>query len=89
MVIVWTPEARRDLEEVHAYIAQDSLDRAIEIVEAIVVAINRLSTFPAMGRPGRKQGMRELVISRLPYKVPYRVRDDQVVIVRVLHTSRR
>lgn len=89
MNIVWTPEARDDLENIHAYIARDSLSRAIQVVEAIVVAINRLADFPALGRPGRKSGTRELVIARLPYRVPYRVKGDQVMILRVLHTSRR
>ena len=42
-----------------------------------------------MGRPGRVLGTRELVIGGLPYIIPYRVRDNYVDILRVLHTSRR
>jgi len=85
VVIVWTSKARRDLEDAHAYIARDDLSRATETVQKIVVAINRLTDFPSMGRPGRKSGTRELVVPRLPY----RVQNDEVVIVRILHTSRR
>ena len=44
---------------------------------------------PAIGRPGRVLGTRELVIGRLPYIVPYRVREKDIEILRVLHTSRR
>jgi len=44
---------------------------------------------PASGRPGRVIGTRELVIGGLPYVVPYRVRDNDIEILRVLHTSRR
>jgi len=34
-------------------------------------------------------GTRELVIERSPYLIPYRVRGDDVEILRVIHTSRR
>ncbi len=40
---------------------------------------------PSMGRPGRKEETRELVVSGTPYFVPYRVRNDHLVILRVLH----
>jgi len=43
----------------------------------------------AIGRPGRVLGTRELVIGVLPYLVPYRVREKDAEILRVLHTSRR
>jgi toxin ParE1/3/4 len=54
----------------------------------IATAVNRLADFPALGRPGRKPGTRELVIPRLPYIVIYRVRGERVQILRVLHTAR-
>ena len=47
------------------------------------------SSVPAIGRPGRVLGARKLVIGELPYIVPYRVRETDVEILRVLHTSRR
>jgi len=34
-------------------------------------------------------GTRELVVRNLPYIIPYRVRDNTIEILRVLHTSRR
>ncbi len=41
-----------------------------------------------MGRPGRIEGTRELIISHTPYIVIYRVK-EQVEILRILHTSKR
>lgn len=32
-------------------------------------------------------GTRELVVRELPYVIPYRVRDNHIEILRVLHTS--
>ena len=42
-----------------------------------------------MGRAGRVNGTRELVVSRTPYVVVYRIRGQEVCIVRVLHTAQR
>jgi toxin ParE1/3/4 len=88
VTIVWTARARRDAEAIHAYIAQDNPVRAHEVLVAIYEAVNRLADFPSLGRPGAKPHMRELVIPRLPYLVPYRVRGQTVQLVRILHTSR-
>jgi toxin ParE1/3/4 len=43
------------------------------------------------GRAGRKKGTRELVISRTPFIVVFRVksRAARIEILRVLHSSRR
>ena len=40
---------------------------------------------PFRGRLGREEGTRELVISRLPYIVIYRVKDDAVEILYIYH----
>ena len=42
---------------------------------------------PAMGRPGRVPGTRELVVHE-NYVVPYRVKDDVVQIIRIQHVAR-
>lgn len=89
MIITWAEAARQDIEDIHAYIARDSITSATKVVEAIVAATERLTLFPGMGRPGRQSGTRELIVPRLPYVVPYRVRRDRIVILRVLHTSRQ
>jgi toxin ParE1/3/4 len=50
-----------------------------------------LADQPELGRPGRTQGTRELVIARTPYIVAYRVDEhrNEVTIVRVRHGARR
>lgn len=42
-----------------------------------------------MGRPGRKQGTRELVISRTPFIVVYRLKAKRIELLRVLHGSQQ
>jgi len=46
-----------------------------------------LLTFPALGRPGRVPGTRELVVHE-NYLVPYRKKGDTVQIIRVQHVAR-
>jgi addiction module RelE/StbE family toxin len=90
VTLLFTPEARADVEQLHAYIARRQAPaRAHKVASSIRVAINRLLVFPHMGRPGRVAGTRELVLPRLPYVVIYLVQGDDVILQRVLHTSQQ
>jgi addiction module RelE/StbE family toxin len=85
----WTHLAEQDLDAIAQYIGQDSPAAAARVVlELIDQAETLLPAHPAIGRPGRVLGTRELVIGNLPYIVAYRVRDKEIEILRVLHTSR-
>lgn len=89
MRLRWTRLAEQDLEEIAQYIGQDSAAAAARVVlELIDQAETLLPGNPAIGRPGRVLGTRELVVGHLPYIVAYRVRDRDVEVLRVLHTSR-
>ena len=82
--------AEADLEAIAGYIGQDSPAAAARVVlELLDQAELLLTRSPAIGRPGRVLGTRELVIVGLPYIIAYRVRDKDLEILRVLHTSRR
>jgi toxin ParE1/3/4 len=83
--VEWLSLALADLDAVAEYIAEDNPLAAERIVDDIFAATDRLASFPAMGRPGRVLGTRELVVSKTPYIVPYRVRSQVVEIIRVLH----
>jgi toxin ParE1/3/4 len=86
----WTRLADADLDDIAAYIGQDSPAAAARVIlELIERAETLLTRHAAIGRPGRVIGTRELVIGNLPYVIPYRVRYQDIEILRVLHTSRR
>ncbi len=90
MTPIWSPEAIDDLASLRAYIAEDSPAAAQRIVLHILHNIEALlSEHPAMGRPGRVPGTRELVIPDTPVIVPYRVQDSTIQVLRVFHTARR
>ena len=48
-----------------------------------------LLTFPNRGRPGKREGTRELVLAPLPYVVVYTVQGDVVLVVRILHGAQQ
>lgn len=89
MRLRWTRLAERDLDQIADYIGQDNPAAAARVVlELIEQAETLLPAHPAIGRPGRVLGTRELVVGNLPYIVAYRVRGRDVEIIRVLHTAR-
>lgn len=89
MRVKWLRNALGGLESEAEHISQDNPQAAAELVVEIFKKVNQLSDFPNLGRPGRVPGTRELVITRYPYIIPYRVKDEIVEILRVFHTSRR
>jgi toxin ParE1/3/4 len=85
----WLRVALANLEAEADYIAEDNPAAAGRLVQRIMRAVDLLAKNPAMGRPGRVSGTRELVIADTSYIVPYRVRADAVEILRVFHAARK
>ncbi len=87
-LLVIAEPAARDLEAIVDYIAQDNPVAAETVYRGIVRAVERLPGFPALGRPGRHPGTRELSIPRLPYLIVYDASPKAVTILAIFHTSR-
>jgi toxin ParE1/3/4 len=87
--VKWLRRALANLNAEAAYIAKDSPSATDNVVTAIMEATESLEKYPAIGRPGRVVGTRELVILGTPYIVPYRVRTGKVEIIRVFHAARK
>ena len=87
MKIRWFSEACNDLVEIRNYIGNDNPKAAREVAKRIKESVSSLADYPGKGRPGRVEGTRELVVAGLPYIIPYRVRNNAIEILRVLHGS--
>jgi toxin ParE1/3/4 len=83
----WTHAANRDLDSVEEYISADNPRTAIDTVLEIIRHVSMLSDHPGIGRPGRVEGTRELVVAGLPYVVAYLHRGDTVTVLRVLQAA--
>ena len=89
MKIKWLRKSINNLEKIAQYIQQDNPSASLQIVAKIQTSVNQLSEFPFMGRKGRIEGTRELIISNSPYIVIYRVQSNRVEILRILHSSQK
>ena len=88
MKIFWTEQARTDLESIQQYISEENPKSAPEVARTLIDSVERLMEFPASGRPGRKPDTRELVVAGTPYLLSYRVRNESLQILRVIHGAR-
>lgn len=89
MRIEWTDPAIADLSAIHDYIARDSEHYATQFVSRIIEAVEKLPSFPEMGRKvpeGRSEIIRELLFQN--YRIIYRLKADKILIVTVSHGSR-
>ncbi|MBU1386898.1 MAG: type II toxin-antitoxin system RelE/ParE family toxin [Proteobacteria bacterium] len=89
MQVKWTRKALLNLNEAIDYISTDKPMTAAEVGTKIWNAAKMLADHPGIGRPGRVAGTRELVISGLPFILPYAERNGAIFILRVLHTAMR
>jgi toxin ParE1/3/4 len=89
MRIKWLGDTVNDLIEIRNYIAGDNPNAARNVAERIKKEVAHLKEHSGLGRPGRVEGTRELIISGFPYIIPYRVRNDVIEILRVLHGARK
>lgn len=89
MQVKWLRRALESLDEEAAYLAKDSPRMAAELVRHLRDSVAMLAEHPNMGRPGRIAGTRELVVTRFPYILPYRVHGGAIEILRVFHTARK
>jgi toxin ParE1/3/4 len=85
MQLRWTIVAADDLEGIAGYLYEKSPQNAAQVIRKIYDAPSNLRNYPNLGRPGKKDGTRELVITPLPYIVVYQIIDEIIYILRILH----
>lgn len=89
MRIAWTPAAADDLEQISNYLYEQNPAAAVRLVRQIYSAAFALQKFPNQGRPGKKEGTRELVLAGLPYIIIYEISGQTLRMARVLHGAQR
>jgi toxin ParE1/3/4 len=87
--VVWAESARDALDEVITYIAHDSPQAAVQVLDAALQAAASLSTLTERGRivpELNNPAIRETFVFR--YRLMYRVEDATVVVVAFVHGAR-
>lgn len=89
MIVRWVPLAEQDLGAVYDYVWQDNPEAAKQIVASIFSAVGMLMRHPRAGREGRVNGSRKLAIARTPYVIAYRIRENEIQILAVIHRAQQ
>jgi len=89
MQVRWAPRAQTDLNDQIDYIAQDNLQAANRMRKIVYEHTKLLEKTPEIGRTGVVADTRELILSGTPYVAVYRVKEEFVEILRVLHGAQQ
>ncbi len=89
MRVLWLGKAVADLDAIEAFIGRDNPAAARAMEQRIESAVRLLERQPHLGRPGRVDGTRELVVAGTPYLVVYSVLSGAVRILAVFHGAQQ
>jgi addiction module RelE/StbE family toxin len=89
MRLVWSRRAKRNLHDLIAYIAEDSVQGAELVSARMLKAAELLAEMPRIGRIGRVPRTRERVVGRTPYILVYQVDSERIRILRIYHGARK
>ena len=89
MKLRWALPAVNQLREIYDYIAEDKPAAALRTVERIRLTIRQASRIPYAGRTGRVGGTREAAVPGTSYIVAYRVLENAVHVLAILHGARK
>jgi len=90
MKVRYSSLALAELDAIPATIQAGNVDAAVRFEAQIRRVVERIGEFPrsvqeVAGRPG----IRRIPLVRDPYLIHYTVRNDEVVILRIIHGARR
>ncbi|MDO8350050.1 MAG: type II toxin-antitoxin system RelE/ParE family toxin [Gallionella sp.] len=90
--ILWTDTARQDLTEIIDYIAQDSVENALAVLDkleakaaTLIILPNRGRIVPELLHTGISQ-YREIIST--PWRIVYRMESQRVLVMAVLDSRR-
>ncbi len=87
---VITPSASQDLNSIKNFIETDNFFTAQKVIMHITKTVRTIiANNPHIGRHGKVLRTREFILTKYPYKIVYTVKENELVILRVLHTSRK
>jgi plasmid stabilization system protein ParE len=87
--VIWTQRARDALDEAAAFVAEDSPEAAVNLVERALDAAESLSTLSERGRIVPElddPAVREIFVYR--YRLVYEVAPSQITVLGFLHGAR-
>lgn len=90
MKVHWTDVAVEHLLAIHEYIAKDSPEYALRVVDRLTRRSQQIAEFPRSGRSVPElqlPDVREVIEGS--YRIVYKILENQVDVIAVFHSSRR
>ena len=89
MRVRYTPRARRDIDQIYAYLCKRSPSGALNVSAAIYAGIQFIAGRPKASERTDDPNVRVKVVRRYQYKIFYKLIGGTVEILHIRHTSRR
>jgi len=89
MKLIWTDPSVEDLRSIRDYIARDSDYYAADLVEHLILFVERLLQLPRLGRVVPEAGdenIRELIYQN--HRIIYRISGKRIEILAIVHGRR-
>ena len=89
MTVHWTDTAQDHLGAIYAYIAQDSPEYALRMVDRLTRRSQQIVDAPLSGRRVPEYDLDQIrEVIEGPYRIIYHIKSDQIDVVAVLHGAR-
>ena len=89
-MIEWSEHALRQLDQAYDFVTLSNGEEvADQIRSQIFTSVERLDTYPMLGRTGRVLGSRELVIANTSYLAAYEIQKGRIYILALYHGAQR
>jgi len=88
MKFIWSPFSIERLTEIAKYIENDSPKNAIAFIDNIFIEIERIKSFPDLGRfvpELENRNIREIIYDS--FRIIYRIDDNRIIILTIRHTK--
>jgi plasmid stabilization system protein ParE len=87
MKVVYSSRALAQLASVYDYLSERSPKAAENVAVSIRETVARLEYLPQLGRRTDEGDVHVVIEPEYLYRVFYRIHDDQVLVLRILHRS--
>ena len=89
MKVHWTKTAQEHLESIHAYIAQDSPEYALSMVDRLTRRSQQIANMPLSGRRVPEYDMDQIrEVIEQAYRIIYYIKPHQIDVIAVIHDAR-
>lgn len=89
MIIVFTKEAKADLDELRQWLLPLSPAGLANVTAVLESKIRLIAENPNIGRPTPRGDVREAIETKYGFLIPYLVKDNRLYVLRIYRSKRK